>query len=126
QGRGSLMWYSSDLVASLLPLLAAIPLLAAGILILFQRAKLIQEVVMYSVLTAGLVSSGILVAITADGTALAHRVGNWDALVAIPFAVDMFAALMLLTVSILAIVCAWFATASGFSKEPFFAPLTLV
>ena len=120
------MWYSPDLVASLLPLFAAIPLLAAGILILFQRAKLIQEVVMYSVLTAGLVSSGILVAITADGTALAHRVGNWDALVAIPFAVDMFAALMLLTVSILAIVCAWFATASGFSKEPFFAPLTLV
>ena len=70
------MWYSPDLVASLLPLFAAIPLLAAGILILFQRAKLIQEVVMYTVLTAGLVSSGILVAITADGTALAHRVGN--------------------------------------------------
>ena len=120
------MWYSPDLVASLLPLFAAIPLLAAGFLIVFQRAKIMQEVVMYTVLMAGLIGSGLLIAITADGTALAHRVGNWDALVAIPFAVDMFAALMLLTVSILAVVCAWFATASGFSKEPFFAPLTLV
>ena len=98
------MWYSPDLVASLLPLFAAIPLLAAGILILFQRAKILQEVVMYTVLMAGLIGSGLLIAITADGTALAHRVGNWDALVAIPFSVDMFAALMLLTVSILAVV----------------------
>lgn len=120
------MWYDADLVASLLPLFAAIPLLAAGLLIIFPRARILQEVVLYTVLTAGLVGSGFLIAITADGTALAHRVGNWDALVAIPFAVDMFAALMLITVSILAIVCAWFASASGFSKEPFFAPLTLV
>lgn len=120
------MWYDADLVASLLPLFAAVPLLAAGLLIIFPRARILQEVVLYTVLTAGLVGSGFLIAITADGTALAHRVGNWDALVAIPFAVDMFAALMLVTVSILAIVCAWFATASGFSKEPFFAPLTLV
>src|SRR5699024_2413836 len=120
------MWYSPELVASLLPLFAAIPLLAAGLLVLSQRARLLPEVVMYTLLVAGLLGSCLLLAITAAATAVAHRAGDWDALVAIPFAVDMFAALMLVTVSILAIVCAWFATASGFSKEPFFAPLTLV
>src|SRR5690625_5149563 len=107
------MWYSPDLVASLLPLFAAIPLLAAGILIVFQRAKIMQEVVMYTVLMAGLIGSGLLIAITADGTALAHRVGNWDALVVFHIAVDMFAALLLLTVSFLACVCADFVYDSG-------------
>ncbi|MFH0410839.1 monovalent cation/H+ antiporter subunit D family protein [Corynebacterium sp. L4756] len=120
------MSYNPELVASLLPLFAAIPLLAAGILIIFPRVRILHEVMLYTVLGAGLLGSAALIAITSDGTALAHRVGNWDALVAIPFAVDMFGALMVLTVSILAITCAWFATASGFSKEPFFAPLTLV
>ncbi|MDY3128114.1 MAG: monovalent cation/H+ antiporter subunit D family protein [Corynebacterium sp.] len=120
------MWYNPELVAALLPLFTAVPLLTAGILIIVPKVQRIHELLLYTVLGAGLVASCLLIPITADGTALSHRVGNWDSLVAIPFAVDMFAALMLVTVSILAVTCSWFATASGYSKEPFFAPLTLV
>lgn len=117
---------SPELVAALLPLFVAVPLLTAGLLIIFYKFQFLQELLMYLVLGAGLVGSIALIFLTEDGTVFSHRVGNWDALVAIPFAADMFAALMLTTVSILAVTCAWFATASGFSREPFFAPLTLV
>ena len=117
---------SVESIAALLPLFVGLPLLAAGILVIFHKVQWLQETLNYLILSSALAASAGILALTADGTVMAHRVGNWDGLVAIPFAADTFTALMLVTVSILALLCSWFATASGFSREPFYAPLTLV
>ena len=47
-----------------------------------------------------------------DGGAVAHQVGHWPPGIAIPFAADMFTALMLSVTLILTVVSIWFAQAS--------------
>lgn len=115
-----------DTLAALLPLFVAIPLLTAGLLIVFRKIAWLQQTTLFAVLGLSLVGSVLLMVELSDGEAIAHGVGNFPFGVTIPFAADMFTALMLTTTAILAVTCSWFAAASGFSKEPFFAPLVLV
>lgn len=117
---------SHETLASLLQLYVAIPLVAAGLLTALRKVQWLQDVVLSVVLLAALGGAGALIAITSDGDVLAHGTGGWAPGVAIPFAADMFSALMLTIVSVLALACVWFATASGYSREPFFAPFILV
>lgn len=117
---------STTLIASLLPLFVAVPLLAGGLLVLAGERHRIQSTVMFTVLGVSLVASVLLVIELADGATIAHGAGGWPFGVSIPFAADMFTALMLLTTSILAVVCAWFAEASGFTRQRYFAPLVLI
>ncbi|WP_273367427.1 monovalent cation/H+ antiporter subunit D family protein [Corynebacterium massiliense] len=115
-----------DLVSLLLPLFVGVPLLGAGLTIIFRKAMWFQHVVLFAILGAALAASIGLIFLTQDGSAISSRLGEWGSLVGIPFAADMFSALMLTTTALLAVVCAWFAAASGYSREPFFVPLTLV
>src|SRR5699024_357377 len=61
-----------------------------------------------------------------DGGAIAHQVGPWPPGVAIPFAADMFTALMLSVTLLLTVVSIWFAQASRAANSRYFAPLILI
>lgn len=120
------MTLNYDLVSTSLTLYVAIPLVMAGFLVMFRRPLWLQYVGMFVTLTVSLVASGFLIYGSADGTTFASGTGNWPFGIAIPFVADMFSALMLTTTGILALASAWFAVASRYAKEPYFAPLILV
>src|SRR5699024_12543741 len=61
-----------------------------------------------------------------DGGGSAHQVGPWPPGVAIPFAADMFTALMLSVTLLLTVVSIWFAQASRAANSRYFAPLILI
>lgn len=121
-----MMDIAPDLVASWLLLLVGVPLLAGGLLILLGHRYRLQTVIMFAVLVAMLLASIYLLVYTSDGSVLAHGTANWIPGVAIPFAVDTFSALILVTASILALTCTWFATAAGLHKEKFFGALVMI
>lgn len=120
------MGLNPETLASLLQLFVAVPLLSAGLLIMLRKVQWLQNLVLALVLLAAFAASVSLIFATENGEVFAHGTGGWQPGVAIPFAVDMFSALMLTITSLLALVCVWFAAASGYSNEPLFAPLILV
>src|SRR5699024_1018409 len=61
-----------------------------------------------------------------DGGAIAPRLAPWPPGVAIPFAADMFTALMLSVTLLLTVVSIWFAQASRAANSRYFAPLLLI
>lgn len=114
------------MTAALLPFFIGIPFLSAGLLsILGDRPRL-----HVSLLLANLVAStagGLaLVAHFTHADPMAHGVALWPFGIAIPFAADMFAALMLSVTGILSVTCAIFALYSGHATSRYFAPLLLV
>lgn len=113
-------------IASMLQLFIGIPLMSAGLLVVFNKVQWLQHAVLFLILGMAFAASIALMVMTVDGDVLVHGTGNWKPGVAIPFAADMFAALMLSVTSLLGIVCSWFAAASGYSRLRFFAPLVLV
>ena len=117
---------SPDTVAALLPLFVAVPLLSAGLLIILRRLSWLQPTLLFGVLGASLLGAVLLLAEITAGGVLAHGVGGFAFGVAIPFAADTFTALLLASTAGLALMCAWFAAASGYLREPFVAPLILV
>lgn len=117
---------SPDTAAALLPLFVAVPLLSAGLLIILRRLSWLQPTLLFGVLGASLLGAVLLLAEITAGGVLAHGVGGFAFGVAIPFAADTFTALLLASTAGLALMCAWFAAASGYLREPFVAPLILV
>ncbi len=109
----------------LLPLFVGVPLLAAGVTAFAGDRRRWPLVVLFAVLAAQLVAASSLVAATRDGEVLAHGVGAWVPGIAIPFAGDMLAALMLLFTGFLTLMCSWYAVASGVGRVRLFAPLVL-
>ncbi|MBM9464722.1 monovalent cation/H+ antiporter subunit D family protein [Aeromicrobium sp. YIM 150415] len=109
----------------LLPLFVGVPLLAAGVTAFAGDRRRWPLVLLFAVLAAQLTAAGSLVAATRDGEVLAHGVGAWVPGIAIPFAGDMLAALMLLFTGFLTLMCSWYAVASGIGRVRLFAPLVL-
>ena len=114
------------MIGSLLPLLVAVPLFAAGLLAMLGHRPRLHSVVMLAVLTASTGSGVGLVCVFASGGLSAHGVGSWPIGIAIPFVADMFAALMLTVTGLLSVTCVVFALASRRASSRFFAPLMLV
>ena len=110
-------------MAALLPLLAGLPLLIGGLMVLIGRRYGVHQVMLYVTLVAGLIASGFLIYATSGGEVIAHGTAAWPFGIAIPFVADMFSAIMLLTTTLLALMCVWFATASGFANNRYFSPL---
>ncbi|WP_375294591.1 monovalent cation/H+ antiporter subunit D family protein [Microbacterium aurantiacum] len=98
----------------------------AGILAVTPTRRHIHVIVMMAVIAASTAGGILLILDFLDGGAIAHGVGGWVAGIAIPFAADMFTALMLAVTGILTLTCAWFAVASGRAQSRFFAPMLLV
>ncbi|OAV59825.1 monovalent cation/H+ antiporter subunit D family protein [Enteractinococcus helveticum] len=117
-----------ETIGALLPLFVAVPLVIAGFLITTgHRLRLHATVNIVTVLTMLLGASGLVYHFWAnDGGAIGHQVGNWPAGIAIPFAADMFTALMLSVTLLLTIVSIWFAQASRAANSQYFAPLVLI
>lgn len=113
------------MIASTLPLFVALPLIAAGLLIVFGERPLLHRLTLFTILGFSLLGGIVLIREFVDGGALAHGVGMWPVGIAIPFAADMFTALMLVVTGLLTIVCAAFAYVSQQGSNRFFAPLIL-
>lgn len=113
-------------LATALPLLVAIPIIAAGLTAFDRRHRAWATAVLLLVQTGMLAAAITLVVATADGSVLAHHVGGWIPGVAIPFVVDAFSALMLTVAGGLILVCTLFALQVETGRNRFYAPLTLV
>lgn len=111
---------------SVLPLLAGVPLGAAGLTAMAPRGARWSLPVMFATLLGLWVTSIAFAARTSDGSTAAHAVGAWPAGIAIPFAVDQLSALMLVVTGLLTLVCSWFAVVSGPGRVHLFAPFVLV
>ncbi|WP_037144013.1 monovalent cation/H+ antiporter subunit D family protein [Rhodococcoides fascians] len=114
------------MTAALLPLLVALPLLAAGALVVVPGRTRIGTAVLLTALALSAAGGVVLVADQMSGEVIAHSVGLWPVGIAIPFAADMLSALLLTVTAVLSLVCSIFAMYSGFADRTFFAPLVLV
>jgi multicomponent Na+:H+ antiporter subunit D len=110
----------------LLPLLVAVPLTTAGVLVAVPRPHRLHLVLALGVTAASTAAGLALVALLADGSAVAHRVGTWPSGIAIPLAADLLTALMLTVTGVLTLACTAFAITSGRASSRYFAPLLLV
>ena len=108
-----------------LPLFAAVPLFTAAIAVLlpWRRAR---DALHIGVPVAGIAAGMWLFAHTAEHGPIAHNVGLYVGGVAIPFAADTFAAVMVITTMIVAATANWFATVSGETVSRYYASLTLI
>lgn len=113
-------------VEALLPFLVAVPLLVGGLVAASRGTSLVARTLLVATLGAQVVAAAALLATTADGTVLAHGVGDWPVGIAIPFAVDTLSSLMLLATGFVTLVCVAFAFASGTGARPLFPTLVLV
>ncbi|WP_420176587.1 proton-conducting transporter membrane subunit [Luteococcus sp. OSA5] len=111
---------------ALLPLLVAVPLGVAALLIFLRPPAAVRIIVMMAVLLGQCAFGAVHLWQLRDGGTIAHGVGLWPAGVAIPFAMDTFSALMLTVTMLLMVVCAWLGIHAGVAVEPYFTPLVLV
>ncbi|WP_232620479.1 monovalent cation/H+ antiporter subunit D family protein [Rothia kristinae] len=121
----------SLLSPAMLPLMVAVPLVAAGLLVVLGRRIVLHAVVVNLVTAASVAVGGWMVWLFSaagdlPGGAVAHGVGSWQVGIAIPFVADMLSALMIVVTAILTLACTAFAYASGRADSPYFAPLLLV
>lgn len=113
--------------ADLIPFFVIVPLLAAGLLVLAGSSLRIAKAGLLVVLGADVVWAAWLVATLLDGsTVLVHRIGLWPSGIAIPFAADLFTALMLTVTGFVTLVSAWFGVVSGQAEKRYFGSLVLV
>ena len=117
-----------ELIGALLPLFVGLPLLVAGLLVISGPRLRLHAVVNLTTMLTMLAAAFSLVYYfwSNDGGAIAHQVGHWPPGIAIPFAADMFTALMLSVTLILTVVSIWFAQASRAANSRYFAPLVLI
>src|SRR5690554_5408727 len=109
------------MTASLLPLLLAVPLLAAGVLVIV-RHRVVQRVVLLGVPAASLVLSLALLQVHRSDPVLAHQVGAFAPGVAIPFVSDTLSALMIAVTSLATLVAIWFLCVTGEDRYRFVPP----
>ncbi|KLU08173.1 monovalent cation/H+ antiporter subunit D family protein [Kocuria sp. SM24M-10] len=115
------------MTADLIPFFVIVPLLAAGVLVLAGNSQRIGKAGLLAVLGADVVWAVWLLTTLLDGdTVLAHRIGLWPTGVAIPFAADLFTALMLTVTGFVTLVTCWFGVVSGQAEKRYFGPLVLV
>ena len=112
-------------MSELLPMLLGAPLLAAGLTLLVPSLP-VRRVLALGTTALVLGYALWLVAATADGDVLVQQVAGWPAGIAIPFAVDLFSALMVAVASLLVLVCSWYAAATGDDEDLYFLPMVLV
>ncbi|GAB3494954.1 monovalent cation/H+ antiporter subunit D family protein [Nocardiopsis coralliicola] len=116
---------TADATAALLPLFAAVPLIAAAALIPV-RAQPLRRALLLAPSAAALLGGAALTWATRDGTVYAHNIGRWPDGISIPFAADTLSALMVTTTALLTLVCSAYAVATGEDRGRYFGTLVLV
>ena len=104
-------------MSRLLPLAAAVPVLAAALCLPVGSTAARRAIVALSVSVTGSIGAACLVA-TSDGSVVASRIGGFPAPFAIAFAADTFAAMMLVVFSVVALACLGYAAACGEDAYP--------
>lgn len=113
------------MTAGVLALPVAIPLAAAGLLLVLpDRPWLRWTLAIGSQITVGALG-GLLLARTMDGSVLGLAVGDWPAGVSIMLAADALSALLVLVTGGLVATCLVFAAATGDDRHRLFSPLAL-
>ncbi|MET0189011.1 MAG: monovalent cation/H+ antiporter subunit D family protein [Pseudonocardia sediminis] len=112
--------------SALLVLPVAAPLVVAGFLLLFPRARTLHRVCGFAVAAVVLAVAGVLLAATADGSVVAQNLGGWPAGVSVVLAADALSSLMLAVTAVLVLACLAFAAAAGEDTDRLFVPLVLV
>lgn len=112
-------------MSAALPLFLAVPLLAAGVLVLV-RHRHAQRAVMLAVPAATLLGSVLLLLRHRTEPVLAHHVGGFAPGVAIPFVSDTLSALMLAVTSLTTLVALWFLATTGEDRYRFVPALALM
>ncbi len=110
---------------ALLPLLAGLPLLAAGVTVVVRRAVL-DRLLIVGVPLATALAGVALVGVHRSEPVIAHNVGAFVPGIAIPFVSDTLTALMLAVTGLTTAVCGWFLTATGEDRYRFVPPLVLM
>ncbi|MBB4929429.1 multicomponent Na+:H+ antiporter subunit D [Lipingzhangella halophila] len=113
------------MIADALPLVLAGPLVAAAVLMVLRRPVWGRRAVLLGTLGAALAYGITLVAATYGGTVLVADIGLWPGGIAIPFAADMFSALMVTATALLTLVCVVFGIVAGEDEQHYFAPFVL-
>lgn len=109
---------------SVLPLLVAVPLLAAGLCVTVPDRRLHRAVGM-AVNAGVLLAGGVLLAADSAGGVVTQRVGKWPPGIAIVFAADTFSALLLSVSALVTLAGLALARATGEDAHPLFTPLVL-
>lgn len=111
--------------AAVLPLFAAVPLLAAGLTVIW-RNPVVERLLMLGVPAATAVGGLTLALEHRHNPVLAHGVGAFVPGVAIPFVSDTLAAVMLTVTGLSTAACAWFLMTTGEDRYRFVPPLVLM
>lgn len=114
-----------DVVAQLLPLFPAVPLIAAAFALLAPW-RAVRDAIMLIVPGIGIFAGLGLFIFTMNNGPVAHNVGLYPGNIAIPFVGDSFSAIMLISTMIVAFGANWFAIAAGETKSRFYSSLTLI
>ncbi|MFB9838127.1 monovalent cation/H+ antiporter subunit D family protein [Actinoallomurus acaciae] len=109
---------------SVLPLLVAAPLLAAGLCVAVPDRRLHRAAGM-AVNAGVLLAGGLLLAAGSAGAVVTQRVGEWPPGIAIVFASDAFSALLLSVSALLMLAGLALARVTGEDAHPLFTPLAL-
>lgn len=111
---------------ALLPLIAALPLMLAGVTALVPGRVFHRIVLLGTPLATGLLGVWLLVEHLTGTPVLAAQVGGFIPGVAIPFVSDALAAVMLAVTGLTTVIVLWFATRTKEDTLAFFTPLVLV
>lgn len=109
----------------LLPLFVAVPLLASGLLVLVRAPRPVRRATLLATCAASAIAGFALLGVTVHRDVIVHRLGGWDASLAIPFAADTLSALMVALTSFTTLVTVLFAARVRVADEPYFCPLVL-
>ena len=113
-------------MSDLLVLVLAAPLTAGAVGVLLRHHRTAQRSLAWATLAGVAVVSVLLVGATSDGSTLTVDVGGFPAGLAIVLGVDALGALMLTAGSVMTLVGAVAAAASGEDDHPLFLPLVLL
>ncbi|WP_295624717.1 monovalent cation/H+ antiporter subunit D family protein [uncultured Corynebacterium sp.] len=116
---------SAETLSALLPMLAIIPLLLAGVAAVVPWAPVRVALSIATPALLSVASFFLLYRVMSDGP-IGHNVGGFPGGVSIPFVADGFSLLMLGVASLVVFVGCWFAQAAGENGARFFPALTLM
>ena len=116
---------SQDLVSILGPLPVVLPLLAAGLTLVFSRSRVAQRVVSITVLTAVLVIAATLLVLADRHGAQSVVIGGWEAPLGIVLVVDPLSALMLVVSATVTLGVLLYAVGQGTSDGDQETPVSI-
>lgn len=110
----------------LLPFVLALPLFAAAVSPFGTRSAPLRRGLLLGTPALVLAYGIALVVELSDGGVVVEQVAGWIPGIAIPFAADLFSALILVVMAFVTLVCSVFLITAGDDADPFVVPLVLV